>query len=53
MSPKVIWDVVHAAAAHAGIDKWLHTICGAPAHASAANIPLASDGRITWRGPVL
>ena len=29
MSPKVLWDVVRAAAARAGIDSWRRTTCGA------------------------
>jgi integrase len=35
MSPKVLWDVVRAAAARAGSTNWLPTTCGAPAPASA------------------
>ncbi len=35
MSPKVLWDVVRAAAARADIDKLAPTTCGAPAPVSA------------------
>jgi integrase len=38
MSPKVLWDVVRAAAAQAGIEKLAPPICGAPAR-----------GCVTWR----
>ena len=41
MSPKVLWDVVRAAAARAGIEKLARTTCGAPAHASATS-PVAN-----------
>ena len=37
MSPKVLWDVVRAAAARAWIDKLARTTCGAPAPVSATS----------------
>jgi len=37
MSPKVLWDVVRAAAVRAGSTSWPRTICGAPAPVSATS----------------
>jgi len=50
MSPKVLWDVVRAAAARAGSTSWPRTTCRAPAPVSAASPGAFSAGQINGAG---